>query len=192
MSAIPQIPSHLTPDPDIRSISNGAPTVNRYATTSNFADGMNSRDSFHLATHPIENHRPLKVIVIGAGYSGIYLGIRIPERLRNVSLTIYEKNAGVGGTWWENRYNGCACDVPSHSYQFSFDPNPEWSSLYAPSWEIRAYLEKVAAKFGADRFIKLRHEVVSCKWDPSRNIWIVKVENLEAGQVIEDEADVVI
>lgn len=55
---------------------------------------------------PLENFRKIKVIVIGAGYSGIYYGIRIPERLRNVDLTIYEKNDGVGGTWWENRYPG--------------------------------------------------------------------------------------
>ena len=61
---------------------------------------------------PIENFRPLRVIVIGGGYSGIYLGIRIPEWLRNVDLTIYEKNDGLGGTWWENRYPGCACDIP--------------------------------------------------------------------------------
>jgi hypothetical protein len=60
----------------------------------------------------IENFRPMSVIVIGAGFSGIYLGIRIPERLRNVKLTIYEKNAGPGGTWYENRYPGCACDIP--------------------------------------------------------------------------------
>ena len=52
---------------------------------------------------PVENFRRMKVIVIGAGYSGIYCGIRIPERLKNVDLTIYEKNGGVGGTWWENR-----------------------------------------------------------------------------------------
>jgi cation diffusion facilitator CzcD-associated flavoprotein CzcO len=60
--------------------------------------------SFKLPNNTVENHRPLKVIVIGAGYSGIYCGIRIPERLRNVELVIYEKNAGVGGTWYENRY----------------------------------------------------------------------------------------
>lgn len=60
----------------------------------------------------IENFRPMSVIVIGAGFSGIYCGVRIPERLRNVKLTIYEKNAGVGGTWYENHYPGCACDVP--------------------------------------------------------------------------------
>ena len=63
----------------------------------------------------VENFRPMKVIVIGAGFSGIYSGIRIPERLRNVDFTIYEKNAGVGGTWFENRYPGCACDVPGTS-----------------------------------------------------------------------------
>ena len=60
----------------------------------------------------IENFRQMSVIVIGAGFSGIYCGVRIPERLRNVKLTIYEKNAGVGGTWYENRYPGCACDIP--------------------------------------------------------------------------------
>jgi cation diffusion facilitator CzcD-associated flavoprotein CzcO len=58
---------------------------------------------------PIENFRPLRVIVIGAGYSGIYCGIRIPERLRNVELVIYEKNEGVGGTWYENRYAPPTC-----------------------------------------------------------------------------------
>lgn len=53
---------------------------------------------------PVENFRPMRVIVIGAGFSGIYCGVRIPERLRNVDLCIYDKNAGVGGTWFENRY----------------------------------------------------------------------------------------
>lgn len=67
---------------------------------------------FTLKDEPIENLRPLKVRVIGAGYSGIYLGIRIPQKLRNIDLKIYEKNDGVGGTWWENRYPGCACDIP--------------------------------------------------------------------------------
>jgi cation diffusion facilitator CzcD-associated flavoprotein CzcO len=67
---------------------------------------MGSTYLFTLKDEPIENLRPLKVRVIGAGYSGIYLGIRIPQRLRNVDLQIYEKNEGVGGAWWENRYPG--------------------------------------------------------------------------------------
>lgn len=71
-----------------------------------------SREKFTCKEEPIENQRPLSVRVIGAGFSGVYLGIRIPQRLRNVDLKIYEKNSGVGGTWWENRYPGCACDIP--------------------------------------------------------------------------------
>lgn len=97
MSAIPNIPSDT---PGMHTTGN--------------TNGIHSQ-SFKLYDHPIENLRPLKVIVIGAGYSGIYCGIRIPERLRNVDLVIYEKNAGVGGTWYENRYMGCACDVPCKS-----------------------------------------------------------------------------
>jgi ribulose 1,5-bisphosphate synthetase/thiazole synthase len=62
-----------------------------------------TKTPYKLNDTPVENLRQLRVIVIGAGYSGIYCGIRIPERLRNVELVIYEKNAGVGGTWYENR-----------------------------------------------------------------------------------------
>jgi cation diffusion facilitator CzcD-associated flavoprotein CzcO len=58
---------------------------------------------FTIKDEPVENLRRLKVRVIGAGYSGIYLGIRIPQRLRNIDLQIYEKNEGIGGTWYENR-----------------------------------------------------------------------------------------
>ena len=64
------------------------------------------RHSYVPKDTPLENFRKLKVIIVGAGYSGIYYGIRIPERLRNVDLQIYEKNEDVGGTWWENRYPG--------------------------------------------------------------------------------------
>lgn len=70
-----------------------------------------AQPSFKLSDHPIENLRPLKVIVIGAGYSGIYHSIRIPERLRNVELVVYEKNAGVGGTWYENRCADRRCSA---------------------------------------------------------------------------------
>ena len=77
---------------------------------------MNAHNSQGAMVDPkhriVENFRPMSVIIIGAGFSGIYCGVRIPERLRNVKLTIYEKNAGVGGTWYENRYPGCACDIP--------------------------------------------------------------------------------
>jgi ribulose 1,5-bisphosphate synthetase/thiazole synthase len=82
MSAIPNLP---TDTPGIY--------------TSTFTSGV-TKSSFKLNDTPVEN---LRRLVIGAGYSGIYCGIRIPEKLRNVELVIYEKNAGVGGTWYENR-----------------------------------------------------------------------------------------
>jgi hypothetical protein len=59
----------------------------------------NKPDTFTCKDAPIENHRPLRVRIIGAGFSGVYYGIRIPQRLRNIDLVIYEKNSGIGGTW---------------------------------------------------------------------------------------------
>ncbi|EON98585.1 putative flavin-binding monooxygenase protein [Phaeoacremonium minimum UCRPA7] len=101
---------------------------------------------FTCKDEPIENQRPLTVRVIGAGYSGVYLGIRIPQRLRNVDLQIYEKNDGIG----------------AHSYQYSFAPNKRWTSFYAPSAEICDYIQNIAETYGATRFIKLHHEASIC------------------------------
>jgi hypothetical protein len=129
MSAIPNLPEqdhhHQRPtrEDDLDTVLNTAlndPTTKRVdsptnATSTTPHTNPSTSSSYTLHNTPIENHRPLKVIVIGAGYSGIYHGIRIPERLRNVELTIYDKNAGVGGTWFENRYPGCACDIPCKS-----------------------------------------------------------------------------
>jgi hypothetical protein len=95
MSAIPNLPT-TTPGFHANGIINGT-----------------AKTPFRLSDTPVENQRPLKVIVIGAGYSGIYCGIRLPERLRNVELVIYEKNAGVGGTWYENRYERTHVDHSS-------------------------------------------------------------------------------
>ncbi|KAG4429161.1 hypothetical protein IFR05_015361 [Cadophora sp. M221] len=147
---------------------------------------------FSIKDEPVENLRPLKVRVIGAGYSGIYLGIRIPQRLRNVDLQIYEKNENVGGTWWENRYPGCACDIPSHSYQYSFDPNPNWSAFYAPAKEIWTYLSGIAEKYGVMRHVKLSHRVSSCIWDDKAKKWNIVVENLTTGETFNDDADVLV
>ncbi|POR38890.1 Uncharacterized protein TPAR_00894 [Tolypocladium paradoxum] len=155
---------------------------------------------------PIENHRPLKVRVIGAGYSGVYMGIRIPQRLRNIDLKIYEKNEGIGGTWWENRYPGCACDIPckqsqrvlglailkTHSYQYTFAPNKNWSGFYAPSKEICEYIQSVADKFGATRFIHLRHKVISAVWSETAKTWVITVEKTDTGDIITEEADIVV
>ncbi|KAI1076622.1 flavin-binding monooxygenase [Whalleya microplaca] len=151
-----------------------------------------SQSTFTLKDAPIDGHRPMKVRVIGAGYSGIYLGIRIPQRLRNIDLRIYDKNDAVGGTWWVNRYPGCACDIPSHSYQYSFNPNPDWSAFYAPQKEICAYLQATAEKYGVMRFVKLLHNVESCRWSETTKKWTLTVLRTDTGEKFEDEADVLI
>ncbi|KAI8626291.1 flavin-binding monooxygenase [Xylariaceae sp. FL1651] len=148
--------------------------------------------SFALKNEPLDTHRRIKVRVIGAGYSGIYLGIRIPQRLRNIDLRIYDKNEGVGGTWWVNRYPGVACDVPAHSYQYLFNPNPNWSSFYAPGSEICAYLRDTAEKYGVMRFVKLSHEVLSCVWDNEVKKWILEVQRTDTQETFQDDADVLI
>lgn len=200
MSAIPNVPESVqareesTADAALKHLLRNkqmtADTLQR--VDSKVANGVNgTRDQWTIHDTPIENQRPIRVIVIGAGYSGIYLGIRIPERLRNCELVIYEKNKGVGGAWHENRYPGAACDVPSHSYQFSFNPKHDWSALYAPSNEIRGYLESTAEKYGVNRFTKLEHEVTGCRWDEDEGKWHVTVRQPD-GSVLEDTSDMLI
>ena len=92
---------------------------------------------------------------------------------------------------YENQYPGAACDIPSHSYQFSFNPKPDWSSMYAPSWEIRDYLQGAAKKYGADRFIKLQHKVIEATWNQQDGKWHVKIEKPD-GEIFEDTSDVVV
>jgi hypothetical protein len=101
----------LAPEPQVLPATL-TPHVAAKDTVVEKVEPINNATAFTCKDAPVENQRPLKVRVIGAGYSGVYLGIRIPQRLRNIDLKIYEKNAGVGGTWWENRYPGCACDIP--------------------------------------------------------------------------------
>lgn len=111
MSAVPTLPEELleTRIPNSDDAISEESSLNKRkridsGNTRVFTNGETSHAStFQLQGSPVENFRPLKVIVIGAGYSGIYLGIRIPERIRNCELVIYEKNDGVGGTWFENR-----------------------------------------------------------------------------------------
>jgi len=77
-------------------------------------------DPFDL--EPLDYRRPLRVAVIGAGFSGLYMTILAEKVLKNVDLVVYEKNPELGGTWFENTYPGLACDIPAHNYTYSFEP----------------------------------------------------------------------
>lgn len=108
MSAFPNVPepvhaqSEPTPDAALKHLlrNKQATAESLHRVDSKVPNGINgTQPQWSVHDTPIENQRPIRVIIIGAGYSGIYLGIRIPERLRNCELVIYEKNKGVGGAW---------------------------------------------------------------------------------------------
>lgn len=107
------------------------------------------------------NERGLRIVVIGAGMAGILVGIRLRAQ-GFANFAIYEKAASLGGTWRENTYPGLTCDVPSHAYTYSFEPNPDWSSEMPAGPEIRAYFERTARKYGVDSTIAFDEEVVEC------------------------------
>ncbi len=130
----------------------------------------------------------VEVAVIGAGFAGIGLAVRLGRR--GADFAVFERADSVGGTWRDNRYPGVACDVPSHLYCFSFAPRPEWPSRFAAGADIRTYLEQVSAEVG-DR-IHLRTEVLDARRDGDRWLlrtsagdWTATVLVLAAGRLTE-------
>ncbi len=130
------------------------------------------------------NERPLRFAIIGAGMAGILAAIKL-EEAGHPDWTIYEKADRLGGTWRENTYPGIACDVPSHLYRYSFEPNAEWSQRFAPGDEILAYLERVADKYGVSGRIQFGQELTRCAFEDGR--W-----HIETRAGVCDVADVVI
>lgn len=111
-----------------------------------------------------------KVVIIGAGMSGIGLGILL--RKQGISdITVLEKAETLGGTWRENRYPGLTCDVPSHAYTYSFAPNPDWTHLYPPREEIFQYFERVFYDYGVDQYTHFNEAVTACRYDDNTKQW---------------------
>ncbi|QOC23684.1 NAD(P)/FAD-dependent oxidoreductase [Wenzhouxiangella sp. AB-CW3] len=112
----------------------------------------------------------LDVAIIGAGFSGVGAAILLGRRGRE-NFRVFDKCGGVGGTWWVNRYPGCACDVPSHLYSFSFAPNPDWTRRFAPRVEIQAYLENLVRQHRLESRIELGTEIVRANWNEQERRW---------------------
>ncbi|KLP16841.1 Uncharacterized protein LW94_10335 [Fusarium fujikuroi] len=123
--------------------------------------------------------KPIRIVVIGAGISGIQFLKDVTTRLPNVNITVYDKNSEEGGTWAENRYPGCACDIPSHAYQYSWNPNPRWSRLYAEAAEILDYLKSTVTKFDLRRYIQFGTTCTGANWDEMNSEWNVSLQSNE-------------
>ncbi|KAL2802816.1 dimethylaniline monooxygenase [Aspergillus granulosus] len=138
--------------------------------------------------------KPFRIMFLGAGAAGIDFLHWAPRESKylNVSIVCYEKNDDVGGTWLENRYPGCACDVPSICYSFPWRANPSWSKFYSSSQEIHRYMRQIVDDEGMMSYIRLRHQVVEAKWNEERSKWVVSVHNLADGTIFTDECDVLL
>lgn len=169
-SRLVQLTSHLAPPPPhVGDISSSNPTY-----------------KYTVPEKPLGSSYPIRIICIGAGASGLNMIRTLRKQLANYEIVVYEKNPTVGGTWFENRYPGCKCDIPSHNYQFSWRPNPEWTSFFSPAKEIEEYLCRVCEEEGMGESIRTRHEVVFAQWDEGQGKWRVRVSS--EAEVFEDSA----
>ncbi len=114
-----------------------------------------------------EHHR---IVIVGSGFSGLGSAIRLKQRGEH-DFVLLERADRLGGTWRDNSYPGCACDVPSHLYSFSFALNPDWTRLCSPQAEIQTYLERVADEYDIPAHIRFGHEMLESAWNEERRLW---------------------
>ena len=114
-----------------------------------------------------------RVVVVGTGFAGLGTAIRLRER-GETDFVVLERAHDVGGTWRDNTYPGCACDVPSHLYSFSFAPNPDWTRAFSPQPEIQAYLQRTAREHGVLPHVRFGTELTAARWDEAAATWTVE------------------
>jgi 4-hydroxyacetophenone monooxygenase len=120
------------------------------------------------------------VVVIGCGMGGILAGIRLTQA--GLPFTIVDKNAGPGGTWWENRYPGARVDVGSHQYCFSFEPAELWSEYYCQQPELCAYFGSIVEKFDLLPHCRFETSVTELAWDEDDSLWRVSVRDASGAE----------
>jgi len=122
----------------------------------------------------------LKVLIIGAGMSGLLSAIRLQQA--GIGFEIIEKNADVGGTWLENTYPGCRVDNPSHLYGYSFEPNHEWPMHYSTQPVLRDYFRTCADKYNLRPHIRFNTQVTEARFDEAAKAWRVKIRREDGGE----------
>ncbi|NIE95962.1 NAD(P)/FAD-dependent oxidoreductase [Acinetobacter sp. Tr-809] len=113
------------------------------------------------------------VVIIGAGFAGIGAAIKL-QQAGFTDFVVLEKADEIGGVWRANTYPGCACDVPSALYSYSFAPNPQWSRVFAQQQEIKTYIQNVAQQFDVQKYVRFGYEMLESAWDDQAKHWVVK------------------
>jgi 4-hydroxyacetophenone monooxygenase len=186
------------PAPDLKTLRRmmdfvgGMPVPEEYAdflTDELAISGKSSKDPQFEQPKLQEAARKLKVLVIGAGMSGLLAGLRLSQA--GVQFEIVESNADVGGTWLVNTYPGCRVDNSNHMYSYSFEPNHGWPQHFSPQPELLKYFQGVAAKYDLKKHIRFETKVESLTWEEGRSVWRVEVrakdgamETIEANAVV--------
>jgi cation diffusion facilitator CzcD-associated flavoprotein CzcO len=124
-------------------------------------------------SQPVGGAAGARVAIIGSGFGGLGAAIRLKQQGVE-DFVIFERATDVGGTWRDNTYPGCACDVESHLYSFSFAPNPDWSRSFSHQPEIWDYLKRCARDFDLLPHIRFRHEVREAAWDEAAQHWRIE------------------
>jgi len=141
-----------------------------------YAPMMREQMGFHRlgsSIQPVAQKVDAPIIIIGAGVAGIVMGKILSDK--GLDFVIIEKNADVGGTWWENTYPGCGVDTPNHAYSYSFGAVQRWSRYFAPQAEIHAYLTKKADEFDVRRHMQFNTFVQEVNWQEEAQQWELKV-----------------
>jgi cation diffusion facilitator CzcD-associated flavoprotein CzcO len=127
-------------------------------------------DRVPRAVGAIPHHR---VVVLGAGFGGLGIAIRMLQEGER-DFVVLEKADDIGGTWRDNTYPGCQCDVASNLYSFSFAPNPDWTRTFAWQGEILEYLRACTDRYGVRPFIRFQHELLDARWNEPQRRWLVR------------------
>ena len=114
-----------------------------------------------------------RIAIVGTGFSGLGMAIRLKQEGEH-DFVLLERASDIGGTWRDNTYPGCRCDVPSHLYSFSFAPNPNWSSTFSPQSEILDYLKDTANRHGVLPHVRFETELEAAEWDDEERLWRIE------------------
>ncbi|KAL8940818.1 MAG: hypothetical protein Q9216_002607 [Gyalolechia sp. 2 TL-2023] len=144
-----------------------------------------------IATHFHSEQERIKIVHVGAGAAGLITAYKARRMLGNYELVCYDKNPDVGGTWFENTYPGVGCDVPSHSYTFSFEPNAEWDGYYANGAQIQKYLVDFCDKYDLRKFMRLETTVLGATWMDDKGQWELELRSKD-GTRFQDRCHVLI
>ena len=154
-------------------------------------DELNLRPSKPIKNTVAPDKRDMKdfsVLIIGAGMSGILMGIKLAEK--GIPFKIYEKNSSVGGTWAENTYPGCRVDIANHFYSYSFEENHQWSQYFSQQSELEQYFQTCFDKYDLAGMTQFNTEVSAMTFDDSSNLW--SIQSINNGSKDSEEFNLVI